>query len=37
MCREAVTDYCNKMGIIDTIIPIDEAGIYWRKTDEMAH
>src|SRR5882724_6415786 len=34
MCEEAVRDYRKKMGIDDKIIPIDDAGVYWRKTAE---
>jgi len=32
MCKKAVNDYRNKMGIDDEIIAIDDAGIYWRKS-----
>jgi O-methyltransferase len=31
MCRQAVSDYRQQMGITDEIVPIDDAGIYWRK------
>ena len=31
-CRQAVSDYREKQGITDEIVPIDDAGIYWRKT-----
>jgi len=31
-CRKAVHDYRDAQGIQDEIIPIDEAGVYWRKT-----
>lgn len=29
-CRQAVTDYRAKHGIIDEIIPIDRDGVFWR-------
>jgi O-methyltransferase len=32
MCRKAIHDYRDKHGIQDTIIPIDDAGVYWRKS-----
>jgi O-methyltransferase len=32
MCRQAVSDYRQKMSITDEIVAIDDAGIYWRKT-----
>jgi len=32
MCRQAVSDYRKREGITDEIVPIDDAGIYWRKT-----
>lgn len=32
MCRQAVTDYRRDMGVTDEIVPIDDAGVYWRKT-----
>jgi hypothetical protein len=31
MCRQAVSDYRQKMAITDEIVPIDDAGIYWRR------
>ena len=31
-CRKAVHDYRDAHGIQDEIIPIDEAGVYWRKS-----
>jgi O-methyltransferase len=34
MCREAVHDYRQRMGINEDIIPIDDAGVYWRKAAE---
>jgi O-methyltransferase len=34
MCRQAVSDYREKEGITDEIVPIDDAGIYWRKTGD---
>jgi hypothetical protein len=34
MCEKAVHDYRKKMGINEEIIPIDDAGVYWRKTAE---
>ena len=30
--REATTDFRNTHGITDEIIPIDHAGVYWRRT-----
>ena len=33
MCRQAVSNYRQKMAISDEIVPIDDAGIYWRKTN----
>lgn len=32
MCRKAVSDYRAEHGITDEIVPIDDAGVYWRKT-----
>jgi macrocin-O-methyltransferase TylF-like protien len=32
MCERAVNDYRGKMGIDEKIVTIDDAGIYWRKT-----
>lgn len=32
MCRQAIEDYRRKFGIDDEIIPIDDAGVYWRKS-----
>jgi len=32
MCRKAIHDYRDKHGIHDTIVPIDDAGVYWRKS-----
>lgn len=32
MCRQAITDYRRDNGITDEIIPIDDAGVYWRKS-----
>lgn len=32
MCKKAVHDYRDKMGINDEIVTIDDAGVYWRKT-----
>jgi len=34
MCREAVHDYRQRMSINEDIIPIDDAGAYWRKAAE---
>lgn len=31
MCAKAINDYREKMGIVDQIIVIDDAGVYWRK------
>jgi hypothetical protein len=31
-CREAVTDFRERNKITDSILPIDDAGVYWRKT-----
>jgi len=31
-CRKAVHDYRDREGISDPIVPIDDAGAYWRKT-----
>ena len=31
MCAKAIDDYREKMGIVDQIIAIDDAGVYWRK------
>jgi O-methyltransferase len=36
MCAKAVNDYRKKMGIDDEIIAIDDAGVYWRKSGEVA-
>jgi O-methyltransferase len=35
MCEKAVHDYRNKVGIKEEIIPIDDAGVYWRKTADV--
>lgn len=32
MCRQAVHDYREREGIRDAIVPIDDAGVYWRKS-----
>lgn len=32
-CRSAVKDFRAKRGILDLIVPIDNMGSYWRKTD----
>jgi hypothetical protein len=32
MCRQAVSDYREKVGITDEIVAIDDAGVFWRKT-----
>jgi hypothetical protein len=32
MCQKAVQDYRSRQGITDPIIPIDDAGVYWRKS-----
>jgi hypothetical protein len=32
MCRKAIHDYRDKHGITDAIVPIDDAGVYWRKS-----
>jgi len=32
MCRKAIQDYRERMNIADEIIPIDDAGVYWRKS-----
>ena len=34
MCRKAVTDYREREGITEEIVPIDDAGVYWRKATE---
>lgn len=31
-CRKAVTDFRNKLGIMDDIIDIDGTGVYWRRS-----
>jgi hypothetical protein len=31
MCRKAIHDYRDKHGIDEEMIPIDDAGVYWRK------
>jgi O-methyltransferase len=31
-CRDAVTDYRREHDIDDEIVPIDETGVYWRRT-----
>ena len=31
MCRKAIHDFRNQLGIRDGIIPIDDAGVCWRK------
>jgi hypothetical protein len=31
-CRKAVEDYRHEYGIEDQIIPIDDAGVYWRRS-----
>jgi O-methyltransferase len=31
-CRKAVEDYRHAHGIIDEVIPIDWAGVYWRRS-----
>ncbi len=31
-CKQAVTDYRSKHGIVDTIINIDQDGAFWRKS-----
>jgi hypothetical protein len=36
MCRKAVSDYRQRLGIDDEIVPIDDAGVYWRRTAEAA-
>jgi hypothetical protein len=36
MCRKAVSDYRQQLGIDDEIVPIDDAGVYWRKTAKAA-
>jgi macrocin-O-methyltransferase TylF-like protien len=36
MCQKAVHDYRKRMGINEEIIPIDDAGAYWRKTVEAS-
>lgn len=32
MCRKAIHDYREQHGIMDLIVPIDNAGVYWRKS-----
>lgn len=34
MCKKAVHDFRKKMSISDEIVPIDDAGAYWRKSVE---
>jgi hypothetical protein len=36
MCRQAVHDYREREKITDEILPIDDAGVYWRKEAESA-
>jgi len=36
MCRQAITDYRRQMDINEEIIPIDDAGVYWRKSAAVA-
>ena len=31
MCRRAVDDYRTREGIVEPIVSIDDAGVYWRK------
>lgn len=31
MCQKAIDEYRQQHGITDTIVPIDDAGVYWRK------
>lgn len=31
-CRAATDEFRTKLGIVDTIVPIDDDGIFWRKT-----
>jgi hypothetical protein len=31
-CRQAVTDFRSRTGIIDSIIDIDGKGVFWRKS-----
>jgi hypothetical protein len=31
MCRKAIHDYRQREGISEPIVPIDDAGVYWRK------
>lgn len=33
-CKKAVSDFMDKMGIHDSIVPIDNVGVYWRKTGD---
>jgi O-methyltransferase len=33
-CKKAIDVYRHAKGITDAIVPIDEAGVYWRKTSE---
>jgi O-methyltransferase len=35
-CRKAVRDYRERERIDDTIVPIDEFGVYWRKSQPSA-
>jgi O-methyltransferase len=32
MCKKAIHDYRDKHGIQDAMTPIDDAGVYWRKS-----
>jgi O-methyltransferase/8-demethyl-8-(2,3-dimethoxy-alpha-L-rhamnosyl)tetracenomycin-C 4'-O-methyltransferase len=32
-CKQAITDYRDRHGIIDPIVPIDGVGVYWRKSN----
>jgi hypothetical protein len=34
MCRQAVHDYREREGIAEEIRPIDDAGVYWRKSTD---
>lgn len=31
-CAKAVTDFRNAHGVVDSIIPIDDVGVFWRKS-----
>jgi hypothetical protein len=33
-CRKAIHDFRDAQGIQETIVPIDDAGVYWRKARE---